>query len=290
MEPVKKSLLTLHITVMILGGTALFSNLIPLPASDIIIGRSVFAFLALLVVVKLSPDNMRLHSKKDYYTAVLLGVLLGVHWLTYFAAMQYAGVSVGIIAMFTFPVITVLIEPFFERIKLVWQDLVSAILVLIGVYLLVPEINLQNDTTFGVLLGVISAVFYALRNLIHRQKFTHYSGVKAMFWQILVVVIITLPLISKEVGNASQSSWLLVILLGTAFTALPHALVAYCLTYLRAKTFSLISCMQPLYGVVLAMLLLDEKPTLQILIGGVLIVIASVYETLNTHKLHKVQD
>ena len=79
----------------------------------------------------------------------------------------------------------------------------------------------------------------------------------------------------------------MLLLLGTVFTALPHALIAASLRHLRAKTFSLIACMQPFYGVVLAVLLLGEQPTWGTLLGGLLITSASVYETLNTHKIHR---
>ena len=290
MDPVKRSLITLHITVILLGGTGLFSNIIPLSATDITFGRSVFACISLALFMRFAGETFALNNKKDYGIALLLGVLMAVHWVTYFAAMQYAGVAVGMIALFTFPVITVLIEPFFEKIRLVWQDFFSAITVFIGVALLVPEISLENDTTLGVAIGIFSAVLYALRNLIHRQHFSHYSGAKAMSWQILVVIACFLPVVSDGLPEASGSTWLMLVILGSMFTAVPHALVANALIHLRAKTFSLIACMQPMYGVVLAMLILEESPGIKALIGGILVTSASVYETMNASKLHKQED
>lgn len=287
MDPVKRSLITLHLTVVLLGGTALFSQIIPLSAKDITLGRSVFACLALFLFMWVSGTSFRLKSKRDYSIAVALGILMALHWVTYFAAMQYAGVAVGMIALFTFPVITVLIEPFFERARLHWQDLVSALLVLVGIALIVPERSLANDVTLGVVVGIVSAVLYSLRNLVHRQYFSHYSGAKAMAWQILLVCICVAPLASPELGDASWHSWALLLTLGTLFTALPHALIAACLAHLKAKTFSLIACMQPFYGVVMAVLLLGEQPTWQTLVGGVLITSASIFETVKTHQQHK---
>lgn len=286
MDPVKRSLITLHLTVVLLGGTALFSRIIPLNAIDITLGRSVFALVALLLFLAITGTSLRLNSARDYKVALTLGGLMAAHWVTYFAAMQYAGVSVGMIALFTFPVITVLIEPFFERIRLVWQDFLSAIAVLAGIYFIVPEVSLTNDVTLGVLIGIASAILYAFRNLIHRQHFSHYSGAKAMAWQILVVCVCVFPLGSQALLTAPPSAWWLLLLLGSIFTALPHALIAACLTHLRAKTFSLIACMQPFYGVVLAVLLLGEQPGWRTLLGGILVTSASIYETMNTQKLH----
>ena len=191
---------------------------------------------------------------------------------------------------FFFCLTCIIIEPFFERVKLVWQDIVSTLTVVVGVYLIVPETSLENDVTLGVLIGVVSAILYSFRNLIHRKHFKHYSGAQAMAWQTLVISVLMLPIGSAELASASTSSWLMLLLLGTVFTALPHALIAASLRHLRAKTFSLIACMQPLYGVFLAIILLNEKPGLSALIGGILITSASVYETLNTHKLHSAND
>ena len=290
MNAVKKSLISLHLTVILLGGTALFSRLVPLSAIDITLIRSVFACVALFAFLFLAKDKVKLHCRRDYAIAVGLGILMALHWVTYFAAMQYAGVSVGMIALFTFPVITVLIEPLFEKTGLVWQDIVSALAVVAGVYLIVPESTLENEITLGVLIGIASAVLYAFRNIIHRKYFKQYSGAKAMAWQTLVISIVMLPTIGNSIAQASTHDWLMLLLLGTVFTALPHALIAASLRHLRAKTFSLIACMQPLYGVALAIVVLDESPTLSTLIGGILITSASVYETLNAHKLHQADD
>ncbi|MFC3202044.1 DMT family transporter [Alteromonas oceani] len=284
MDPVKKSLVTLHLAVVLLGGTGLFSKIIPLNAIDITLGRSLFACLALCLFVRAGREHLRLERRLDYFIAIGLGVLMAAHWATYFASMQYAGVSVGMIAMFTFPVITVLLEPLFEKTRLAWQDMLSALVVVIGIVLIVPEISLDNDVTLGVGLGVISAVLYAVRNLSLRKYFSHYSGARSMAWQTLIIVLCLLPFSDLTSTQQDTSVWLLLLALGTAFTALPHALVANSLAHLRAKTFSLIACMQPFYGVIFAIILLNESPGWQTLLGGILVTSASIYETVNTHK------
>ncbi|WP_166425317.1 DMT family transporter [Paraglaciecola sp. 20A4] len=287
MDPVKKSLWSLHLTVILLGATALFSKVIPLSATDITFGRSIIACLMLFSLVKMSGGKLSLANRKDYFIGIGLGVLMAAHWVSYFAAMQYSSVSVGMIALFTFPVITVLIEPLFEGIKLVWQDVLSAVVVLFGICLIVPEVSFDNDVTLGIIVGVGSAMLYALRNLCHRKYFSHYSGSLAMAYQTLVIFFCLSFFITPELFNASGQTYLYLILLGTFFTAVPHALIATSLQHLRAKTFSLVACMQPLYGVILAILVLDEQPNWQTFVGGLLVISAALYETINTQKLHK---
>jgi drug/metabolite transporter (DMT)-like permease len=249
---------------MLLGGTALFSKIIPLGAIDITFGRSVFACIFLFLVAKLTGEGWRLKSNRDYAIAFGLGIIMAVHWVTYFMAMQYSSVSVGIIALFTFPVITVLLEPYFEKIKLCWQDIASAIVVLIGIVLIVPDASLDNDVTLGVIIGVFSAFLYAIRNLLHRNYFSHY--------------------ISDDLPQIDMHTLWLLVALGIFFTAVPHAMVASALKHLRAKTFSLVACMQPFYAVLFAMFLINEQPNWQTIVGGLLVISAAVYETINTHR------
>jgi drug/metabolite transporter (DMT)-like permease len=272
--------------MMLLGATALFSKILPLSAVDITFGRAGIACIMLFGIVKLFKKSILLDCKKDYFIALFLGLLMAAHWVSYFAAMQYSSVSVGMIALFTFPVMTVLLEPFFEGIRLVWQDVVSAIVVLLGIFLIVPEISLENEITQGVLIGVCSAVLYSFRNLVHRKHFSHYSGAHAMAYQTLVIFISLSFFSSDELFKASQETYIGLIILGTFLTAVPHALIAASLKHLRAKTFSLIACMQPLYGVGLAILVLNEQPRWQTIVGGLLVISAAIYETINAQKFH----
>lgn len=291
MDGVQKSLWSLHMAVALLGITALFSKLIPLSALDITFGRSVVACLFLFLLLKVTGKSLRLHSMRDLWIGILLGIIMAVHWVTYFAAMQYSTVAVGMIALFTFPVITVFLEPFFEKIKLVWQDVLSALVVLFGIYLIVPAASfngdpVNNDVTLGILVGVLSAFLYSLRNLIHRKYFSQYSGAHAMTLQTFVIVLCLLGFTSEQLYSMSSNTMLLLFVLGSLCTAVPHALIASSLTHLRAKTFSLIACAQPLYGVSFAWLVLQENPGWQTLLGGILVICAAVYETVNAQKLH----
>lgn len=290
MENTKKGLVSAHTGVFLLGITALFSKLVPMAAINIVFARSVIACVVLALFIRISGKALQLQSLKDYGIAITLGLMMSIHWVTYFAAMQYSTVAIGMIALFTFPIITVMLEPLFENFKLVWQDVVSGLVVLIGIVLIVPEADLQNDVTYGILLGVFSAFFYALRNIMHRKYFSHYSGSHAMTLQTLVVALSLLFFVSDEVTSGSTHDYLLLLILGTLCTAAPHALIATSLSYIRAKTFGLISCTQPLYGVIFAFLVLGEQPNWQTLLGGVLVLSAAIYETVNAHKLHKPDD
>ncbi|MGL1959547.1 MAG: DMT family transporter [Colwellia sp.] len=287
MKAQQQSLLYLHLSVLLFGGTALFSKLIGLPALDITVYRTAVAAIVLFILLTLQKKKLTLASYKDYAVAVLLGVVVGIHWVTYFAGMQMAGVTVGMIAFFTYPVITVFIEPLFNRRKPKAKDIFIAFIVMIGIFLLIPEISLGNQVTLGIITGVISAIFFALRNILHKNFFSHYSGPHTMLYQTLVACLMLCLFVDIPPTQVSQNDWLLILLVGIVFTAAPHALFASSLRILSATTAGLISCLQPLYGSILAFLLLNERVNIFTFIGGVLVISAAFFETWSVSKSNR---
>ncbi|GIU38023.1 DMT family transporter [Shewanella schlegeliana] len=289
MDNKKTGLLELHFAVLLFGGTALFSKLIPLSALDITVLRCVVAATVLALIVKLSKQRLSLNAARDYFIAIALGIIISLHWVTYFASMQLSSVAIGMIAFFTYPVMTVLIEPIVTKTKLKLADVISGIVVLIGVSLLIPEASLGNDVTLGIAIGILSAALFTARNLLHKRYFTAYSGKQAMFYQTSVAVFFLAPWLNVELSSIEQNVWWLIILLGVVFTAVPHALFTSALRLLSAKTVGLVSCLQPFYGAMLALLLLDEELALKTVIGGTLVIATALFETQQSHKSNRVK-
>ncbi|WP_372858884.1 DMT family transporter [Pseudoalteromonas sp.] len=279
MQSQQQSLIYLHIAVLLFGGTALFAKLIGLNALDITAYRAAIAGVAICVLLTLQKKPIKLHRAKDYIIAILLGVAVGIHWVTYFAGMQLAGITVGMLAFFTYPVITVFLEPLFNKSKPKTKDIISAVVVIIGIYLLIPNVNLGDDITLGVVTGVVSALFFAIRNITHKRYFSEYGGPQTMFYQTLVASLMLCAFIEVPITQINDTDLILLLIAGMVFTAMPHSLFAASLKHLSAATAGLISCLQPLYGTILAIIILHERPSVMTLIGGALIVSAACFET-----------
>ncbi|WP_269745018.1 DMT family transporter [Gilvimarinus agarilyticus] len=274
----------LHLTVVLMGATGIFARVIDLPAWEITGYRTAIAALVLFVWVQWREGSIALDGLRNYARMLLLGLLLGLHWITYFQAMQVSSVAIGMIALFAYPVMTVFLEPFFTRIRLNWRDLVSAVLVLLGIYLLVPDFDLANRVTQGVMWGLLSALLFALRNILLGHWFSEVSAARSLAYQTAVTALMIAPALWL-VGALPQTSDVgLVLLLGVVFTAIAHALLGYSLRFLRPKTVGLVSCMQPVYGVLYALLLLGSVPSLATLAGGLLVSLAAFYETLQVRR------
>lgn len=275
-----KGLVSLHAGLLLFGGTAIFSQTLQLNALDLTTWRCIIAATLLLGWLKLRGKRICFDSQKHWLGIIGLSILMGLHWVTYFHSMQVAGVTVGILSLFTYPVITVLLEPLFEKTRLKARDLFAAILVVSGIVMMTPSLNPEDPIALGVFWGILSALLFALRNIIQRKYFSGYSPMLTMGWQTLFVFLMLLPFASDAVVSLEQNQWWQLLLLGTVFTAAPHTLLANSLRYLKAASISLISCLQPVYGAGLAFILLAEVPEVTTFIGGFLIISAAVNETL----------
>lgn len=274
-----KGLIAVHSAVLIFGLTALFSKLISLTALEITLLRSIFAALFIIALFLWQGKSILLSHSKDYWIVLLLGALLALHWVTYFHAMQVASIAVGVIALFTFPVITVFLEPLFHGEQPHIKDVISALIVLFGIYLLIPEFSLDNKATQGILWGVLSAVFFSLRNIIQGHYFKGYSARHSLFYQTIVTFFVLLPFSFEVLPVVTNNQWIQLLILGLFFTAVPHTLFAYSLLNLKAKTVSLVACVQVVYATIFAALLLNELPELTTVIGGLIVVSTAMYES-----------
>ena len=280
MQHSREGLLAIHAAVLIFGFTALFSKLLSLSALDITFYRSIFAFIAIAIYIAYKKQVYRLRCLSDYLMVMMLGILLAIHWVSYFYAMQVSSVAIGVVALYTYPVITVFLEPLFHGEKPQVIDVLISIVVLFAITLMVPDFSLENSTTLGVIAGVFSALMMSLRNIMQRRYFSTYPASQALFYQVLVVAAVLFYFTDTTVLDIENKQWWLLVLLGIVFTAVPHTLFAHGLIHLKAKTAGLIACVQVVYAAVFAAILLGEWPSVNVLIGGLIVVSAAMYESL----------
>lgn len=258
----------------------MFPKLIDLPVPQIIWGRSVVAAAALGLFLRATGQSLRPGGRRELGLVLAIGLCLAAHWLTYFQAIRVSTVAVAIIALHTYPFITILLEPWMSGERLRLMDVGLGVVVLVGVAIMTPGFQWANPATQGVVLGVVSAFFFALRNLGTRWAIRRMSGSALMFHQTWVVALVLTPWawIRPDRLEVDSVGWL--VLLGVVFTALPQTLFTSGHRHLRAKTVSILATLLPVYGALSAFLLLGERPAGRTLVGGAVVLAAVVWETL----------
>jgi len=275
----RKSLVGLHSASILLAGTGLFAKLIALPAIDIISRRCLLAAVFLLLIGIALKRSFVLERARERLLMLLCGLLMCVHWVTYFHAMQVSTVAIGMIALYTYPVMSVLLEPLWQGKRPRRVDVLCALAVLAGVYLLAPDFSFGSGAALGVLWGLVSAVAFTLRNIVQRNYLGRYRGDTAMFYQCLIAGLAAWPFVRQAASALSPAVWLQLALLALVCTAVPHSMFAGALRALTAKTAGLISCLMPVYGVALAWIVLGEVPSGATVCGGLIIVAAAAFES-----------
>ncbi|MFL0798877.1 MAG: DMT family transporter [Agarilytica sp.] len=281
----RTGLLVLYASILLLALNGFFAKAIPLDATGITQMRSVVACIALFLLLLVQKSSFRLGSVREFIGVYALGVVLAVHWVTYFHAMQVSTVAIGMLALFSYPVITVLIEPIFKGLWPKPVDIFAACVVLFGVFLMVSEDvlagELDNGAFLGAIWGVISAILFSLRNTTQKYAYPHVNSIALMAHQTLIVAVLLIPFIEFEaLKNLNMNAWGMLILLGCLSTAMAHTFLSMSLKRLSAKTVGLISCNTPVFGAAIAWLVLGEVPSTMVYVGGVVILAVAAWETL----------
>lgn len=273
----------LAIAIMSTSGT--LGRYIELPPPAIIWIRCVIGSIALLLVMKAFKLDLTINTRKGFWFIVLGGILLGAHWVTYFYALQLSTVAIGMLSLFTYPVITAFLEPLILKTRFQASTIILAIISLVGVSFLVPELTLENEYTVGILIGVISAFCYSFRNILLKKQIAGQSGMSLMFYQLLVISVLGWPMlwIGEVTPTNIVMNWKGLLILGLFTTATGHTLFTFSFKHFSVSTVSILSALTPLLGTFYGYLFLSEVPAGKTMIGGALIfstVIAESYKSI----------
>ena len=162
MESRRNGLASIHIAVLLFGLAGLFAKWVDLPAVIIVLGRVIFSSLFLWFLLKIKKERLRLLSGRDYLLMITAGIVLAVHWTTFMQSIQTSTVAIGTLTFSTFPLFVTFLEPVLFREKIRLSSVVSAVIMLCGVLFIVPEFQLGNTMTQGVVWGMTGSLSYAV--------------------------------------------------------------------------------------------------------------------------------
>lgn len=277
-----RNLLQIHAAVLLFGFAGLFGDarFLSLAPVVIVLGRVIFASLILLLAALIRQDILRPLSRRGLLAFAALGVLLAGHWTTFFQSVKTGGVALALITYSTFPIFVAFLEPLVFREKWQISDVVLAVLALGGVAILTPRFELRDRATQGVLWGVASGLTFAVLSLLNRRFVRRHASMTIALYQDLFAVAALLPFVIAEGPALTLRDVLMLAVLGILCTAVAHSLFIAGMHGISARTASMIACLEPVYGTLLAALLLHEIPTLRTVLGGILILGVAFYATL----------
>jgi len=276
-------LLEINLAMLFIATSGALGRYVQLPVPVAIGARAVLAFIALFLYCKWKGFSLKI-EKKDALVIFLSGVLMGVHWVAYFYALKLSNVAIGMLSIFTYPVITALLEPILLKTKFQLVHLLLAFLVLAGMYFLSPSLDFENSYTIAIGFGVFSALAYALRNILMKRKVSKYNGSMLMTYQTAIVGVLLFPFLFSVTSNTLVGQWEVLVALAVLTTAIGHTLFLMTFKHFNITTVSILSSVQPVYGILLGAIFLSEIPKGTTILGGILILSSVVIESIRSKK------
>lgn len=280
----------LHGAVLLFGVAGLFGKWVAAPALTIVLGRVVAASAGLGGLLRLRPPAGPAPSAAERRLLWACGAVLAGHWAAFFHAIQVSTVAVGLLGYATAPVFAALLEPLWFRERFSRTALGCALVTVAGVALVVPPpaaggglaAGVTGGVAQGMAWGVAAGFSFAVLSLLNRGLVRRHSAIRIAFHQDLAAAVLLAPLVAWRWAPLSVQDVALLAVLGLVCTALAHSLFIAALAVLTARTAAIAGALEPVYGIVLAWLLLGEVPAARTVAGGALILAAVALATLRS--------
>ncbi|SFK82059.1 DMT family transporter [Lysobacter sp. cf310] len=286
MTPTAKAQVQIHFCVLLWGFTAILGKLISLPALPLVWSRMLIVVVALALLPKVWR-GLRAMSARLLWSYAGIGVLVALHWLTFYGAIKLANASVAATCIALATVFTALIEPKLAKRPFSKRELALGVAVLPGVALVVGGV--PHEMRAGIAVGALSALLVALFSSLNKRLVEHGDPLTVTALELgagalaLTVLAPAMPLLFPAFAGdllvlPGLRDAVLLVILALVCTLLPFALSLVALRHMTAFAAQLAINLEPVYAIVLAIALLGEQRELSgLFYVGVVIILSAVF-------------
>jgi len=286
-----KHFIHLHFLVFIAGFTAVLGELIINSSVSIVWHRMLIASILTIFFILLKKKSLKINLKQLFKYS-FLGLIIALHWITFFEGIEQSNISVTLAMFSTAAFFTSFLEPLFFKRKIIFYEIILGLLVVIGVFLI---FNAEFKFIYGIILGILSAFFASIFSVLNGIMIQNDSAIKISFYEfvsgvifITIYLILTENITSLSIENYLSVNYLYIFILGSVCTAYAFIASVYLLKFITPYSVVLTYNLEPIYGILLALLFFgdNEKMSFQFYIGLFLIlssVLINMYvkKTLN---------
>tara|TARA_R110000737_G_scaffold140750_3_gene171522 strand:+ start:4329 stop:5237 length:909 start_codon:yes stop_codon:yes gene_type:complete len=285
--------LHLHFIVFVWGFTAVIGKLITIDALPLVWYRMLMASLIILAYILIRKFQLKV-SPKTLLMLILGGIVVSLHWVTFFMAIKVSNVSIALATMSTGAFFTALLEPFWYGRKMVGYELVFGLIVMLGLYIM---FRVETGFLNGILLALVSSFLSATFSLINGKLTQEQRPSIISFYELgsgvlfLSIYLVFSGSFDQKFFQLSVNDWMYIFILASICTAYAFIASVKILKYISPYTVMLTINLEPVYGIILAFLLLGESEKLNPLfyVGALLILTTVVANGIlkNRKKLKK---
>lgn len=254
--------LHLHFLVFIAGFTAILGELISIEAIPLVWYRMLIAGVLMFIYIKITKINTKI-SNSALLKFFIAGIIIALHWITFFASIKEANVSIALAMFSTGAFFASLIEPIFYKRKIDRYEILFGLLVSIGVYIILDS---EIKYLTGILLGISSAFFSSLFAVINGKFVEKHNASIISFYEFIGgVLFISIYLLfandgfSQEFFKLNSKDWIYILILASICTAYAFIASVHIMKYISPFTVMLTYNLEPVYGIVLAILIFGNN-------------------------------
>ncbi|HEY3390124.1 MAG TPA: DMT family transporter [Prolixibacteraceae bacterium] len=252
--------LKLHFIVLIYGFTAILGKLISLPAAQLVWYRMLIAVIAFYLFIRWNKTDLSIDFKQ-FFKLFGIGIIVAIHWITFFGAIKISNVSVTLGCLATVTLFTSLLEPFFFRKRINAVEVIVGLLIIIGLYLI---FRFETRYSLGIIVALISAFLAGLFTVINKKMVIHQKATVISFYEMLGGLTgITIYLLFTGTDHTfvqlpSPIDFVYLLVLGIICTAYAFAIQVDVMKHLSAYIVALTINLEPVYGIILAYFIFGE--------------------------------
>ncbi|WP_081868419.1 DMT family transporter [Flavimarina sp. Hel_I_48] len=255
-----RSYLHFHVIVFIWGFTAVLGALITIDAVPLVWYRMLLASITIFLYIKWKGISLKV-NRKTLAGFGIAGVIIALHWLTFFGAIKISNVSITLAMISTGAFFTSILEPIFYKRKVIWYEIFFGLVVIFGLYLI---FEVETRYTEGIIVALISAFLSSVFTLINGKFAQKYRPSVISVYELSAGVLFISVYLLFSSGFDAQffqipgMDWIYLIILATICTAYAFIASVKVMKFLSPYTIMLTVNMEPVYGILLAFVILGN--------------------------------
>jgi drug/metabolite transporter (DMT)-like permease len=288
----KKAFIQLHIAVFLAGFTAILGKLITLNEGLLVWFRLLITVLTLGGILVFRQQLQRIPFK-EAMKIFGVGVIVAVHWVTFYGSVKYANVSVALVCFSATGFFTAFFEPLILKRKIALFEVALGLIGILGIYII---FDFHPQYKMGIVFGIISAVGSSLFPIYNKKLLLRYSPKVLTLYELgggLLALTVLIPFYLMQFPAAyympTVEDWLWLLVLAWLCTVLSFDLQLNALKKISAFTANLTYNLEPVYGIILAFIFFKENENLNtaFYIGVLFILLAVILQMIRVRWQYK---
>lgn len=274
MKETLKGAVFIIVATLMFGFMGIFVRFLGLPSFVIVFFSFLFSAIILLLFF-LFKDTSIIFIKKHLLLIILLGIFNLFNNFFFFQAFVSTTISNAVLTHYTAPIFVALLAPFLLKERLEKITIISLIIAVAGLGIIShQDLSFQSNDFIGMMYGTASGLMYALVIIVIKHLSKYLSVFTINIYQSLIVALLMAPFVIVSKINVSVTSLFLLLLFALLFGVIATLLYMQGIKRIKSQHAGILAYIEPVAATFYAMMFFREIPTLNTIIGGVLILMS----------------